>query len=118
MSSFHLVGLPQLGDTSSALLVASYGAAALFLAILLNAFQQLLPRKKSEPALVFHWIPFIGNAVSYGMNPLLFYQQCQKKVRRVTPEVPPLPEPSPNKTTNMALPSTATSSPSSSLVKR
>ncbi|MBE3041411.1 hypothetical protein IMZ48_02270 [Candidatus Bathyarchaeota archaeon] len=89
MSSPYISQLPQLRGAGTALLVAACGAAALFLAILLNAFRQMLPRKKSEPPLIFHWIPFIGNAVSYGMNPLLFYQKCQKKVRRFTPETPP-----------------------------
>ena len=81
MPSSYLFQPPQLGDSGSAAVVAAYGAAALFLAILLNVLRQQLPRKNSEPPLVFHWIPFIGNAVSYGMNPLLFYQECQKKVR-------------------------------------
>ena len=67
-------------DVGSVAGTVAYGAGALFLAIFLNVFWQMLPRKKSEPPMVFHWIPFIGNAVSYGMNPLLFYQECQKKV--------------------------------------
>ncbi|SPN97077.1 probable cytochrome P450 51 [Cephalotrichum gorgonifer] len=73
---------PQLyipAAVSSALRFGMYGAGVFLLAVLLNVLGQLLPRKKSEPPLVFHWIPFIGNAVSYGMKPLDFYQQCRKK---------------------------------------
>lgn len=77
------VQLCQLGETGPVIRFPVYGVVAAVLAILVNVAWQLLPRKKSEPPLVFHWIPFIGNAVSYGMNPLHFYQQCQEKVRRL-----------------------------------
>jgi hypothetical protein len=49
--------------------------------VVINALRQLLPRKKSEPPLVFHWIPFVGNAVSYGLDPFAFYTRCREKVR-------------------------------------
>ncbi|KAK1565888.1 cytochrome P450 CYP51F2 [Colletotrichum navitas] len=55
-------------------------AGSLFLSIvILNLLWQQLPRPKSEPPLVFHWLPFIGNAVSYGMDPFTFYSQCREK---------------------------------------
>lgn len=74
--------LLHLMDASPVVRFGAYAVGGLLLAILLNVLRQLLlPRKKSEPPLVFHLIPFIGNAVSYGMDPLAFYQQCQKKVR-------------------------------------
>ncbi|QBZ63616.1 hypothetical protein PoMZ_05301 [Pyricularia oryzae] len=61
--------------------VYSAGAALLFIigSIILNFIWQQLPRPKSEPPLVFHWLPFIGNAVSYGMDPYRFYSQCREK---------------------------------------
>ena len=80
MYSPYLDQVSRTLDVGSVAGIAAYGAGALFLAIFLNVLWQMLPRKKSEPPMVFHWIPFIGNAVSYGMNPLLFYQECQKKV--------------------------------------
>lgn len=67
-------------DVGSAARLGAYGVAALFLVVVLNVLRQLLPRKRSEPPLVFHWIPLVGNAVSYGMDPLDFYQRCRKKV--------------------------------------
>lgn len=48
--------------------------------ILGNILLQLLPRKKSEPPRVLHWIPLIGNAVQYGTNPNKFFAECRKKV--------------------------------------
>lgn len=83
MSLPDLAQLSWLTGASPAVRGALYGVAAFFLVILFNVFWQQLPRKKSEPPLIFHWIPFIGNAVSYGMHPLRFYQECQKKVRRL-----------------------------------
>ncbi|TLD13613.1 uncharacterized protein PgNI_02936 [Pyricularia grisea] len=61
--------------------VYSAGAALLFIvgSITLNVLWQQLPRPKSEPPLVFHWLPFIGNAVSYGTDPYRFYTRCREK---------------------------------------
>lgn len=50
-----------------------------------NILWQLLPRSKSEPPLVFHWVPLFGNAISYGMNPFEFYTSCRRKVELLKP---------------------------------
>lgn len=81
MSSLYPDQLLHLVDASPVARLGVYAVGGFFFVILLNVLRQLLPRGKSEPPLVFHWLPFIGNAVSYGMDPLAFYQQCQKKVR-------------------------------------
>lgn len=47
--------------------------------IILNALAQLIPRRASEPPVVFHWLPIIGSAISYGNDPLNFFFKCQKK---------------------------------------
>ncbi|KAH7310429.1 cytochrome P450 51A [Stachybotrys elegans] len=44
-----------------------------------NILYQLLPKSKSEPPMVFHWIPFVGNAVSYGLSPYDFFVRCREK---------------------------------------
>lgn len=67
-------------NLNTAALAASTLLGVLLTTILLNALQQvLLPRRKSEPPLVFHWIPFVGNAVAYGTDPLGFYQRCRAR---------------------------------------
>ncbi|KAF9560504.1 lanosterol 14-alpha-demethylase [Agrocybe pediades] len=53
------------------------------IAIVLNLIRQLLPRKATEPPVVFHWLPFIGSAVSYGNDPMNFFFECQKKYGNV-----------------------------------
>lgn len=45
-----------------------------------NVLHQLFPRSKTEPPLVFHWIPFVGNAISYGMDPCTFFEKSREKV--------------------------------------
>jgi len=60
--------------------VASNAAILFLTVIVLNILWQKLPSKKTEPPVVFHWFPFIGNAVSYGMNPLEFFTSCRGKV--------------------------------------
>ncbi|KAM4056694.1 cytochrome p450 [Hirsutella rhossiliensis] len=57
----------------------SVAVGFVFFSIFLNILWQLLPKSKSEPPLVFHWIPFVGNAVSYGMDPFEFYTSCRQK---------------------------------------
>ncbi|KAF9048601.1 lanosterol 14-alpha-demethylase [Panaeolus papilionaceus] len=49
-------------------------------AIVLNVLAQvLIPRRATEPPVVFHWLPFIGSAIAYGNDPLNFFFEAQKK---------------------------------------
>lgn len=43
--------------------------------------RQLAPRDPTRPPLVFHYVPVIGCAVSYGMDPLGFLDDCKRRVR-------------------------------------
>nr|QIM40860.1 lanosterol 14 alpha-demethylase A [Calonectria henricotiae] len=56
-----------------------YAIGAFFSFLLLNILKQKILRKPSDPPIVFHWLPFIGNAVSYGLDPYSFFLQCQKQ---------------------------------------
>ncbi len=58
---------------------AVYGIIAVIVSVILNVISQLLPKKKSEPPLVFHWFPFIGSAITYGKDPPTFLLECRKK---------------------------------------
>ncbi|KAF5342001.1 hypothetical protein D9611_001447 [Ephemerocybe angulata] len=50
------------------------------LAIFLNVVGQLIiPRKATDPPVVFHWLPFVGSAISYGNDPLKFFFECREK---------------------------------------
>ncbi|KAJ2969501.1 hypothetical protein NQ176_g8628 [Zarea fungicola] len=60
--------------------LVGYGFFVLVALVVVNACRQvLLPRNKSEPPTVFHWIPYIGNAVSYGMDPVAFFVKYRAK---------------------------------------
>lgn len=48
--------------------------------ITVNVLYQKLPRNANEPPLVFHWFPFFGNAVAYGLDPYGFFMKCREKV--------------------------------------
>jgi hypothetical protein len=67
-------------NTSTTVLVLSGLATFLVVSIVLNVLKQLLWRNPHEPPLVFHWVPFIGSTVTYGMDPLTFFHNNKKKV--------------------------------------
>ena len=52
------------------------------LAVSANLLQQKLLRNPNEPPVVFHWLPFIGSTVTYGIDPFKFFFECQAKVRQ------------------------------------
>ena len=64
-------------------LLGAYALVAFVAAILLNVAYQLLLRvlNRTKPPLVFHWIPFLGSTISYGMDPYKFFFACREKVR-------------------------------------
>lgn len=69
---------------------AIIGVASLAgLIILANVLQQLYKRP-NEPPVVFHYVPIIGSAIAYGMNPFNFFFECQKKVCSLKPPTPAL----------------------------
>lgn len=63
-------------------LLGAYTAVALSLTILINVAYQLLLRQwnKIQPPVVFHWIPFLGSTISYGIDPYKFFFDCREKV--------------------------------------
>jgi hypothetical protein len=53
----------------------------LALVIFANIAYQLRPAIGStEPPIVFHWVPFFGNTIAYGMDPYHFFSRCQAQV--------------------------------------
>ncbi|KAH9477826.1 Lanosterol 14-alpha demethylase [Psilocybe cubensis] len=65
---------------SNCLFVAGLATGVPLLVVLLNVIWQLiLPRRSTDPPIVFHWIPFVGSAISYGNDPLKFFFECQQK---------------------------------------
>lgn len=60
--------------------VAVYGAVFLTAVIFLNVLAQIMvPRKSNLPPVVFHWLPVIGSAITYGMDPYKFFFDCRTK---------------------------------------
>jgi predicted tellurium resistance membrane protein TerC len=68
-------------DTSTAVVVAAGVAAVAVLVVVLNVLQQLLFKNPSEPPVVFHWVPFVGSTITYGIDPYKFFFRCREKVR-------------------------------------
>ncbi|BGP19235.1 hypothetical protein JCM10213_007030 [Rhodosporidiobolus nylandii] len=57
-----------------------YLGGALVLSVVLNvAWQLVAPRDPTKPPLVFHYVPVLGCAVSYGMDPMGFLDDCRRK---------------------------------------
>ncbi|KAL4908976.1 hypothetical protein BDW74DRAFT_75676 [Aspergillus multicolor] len=60
-------------------LFSTYALVGVVAAILVNVVRQVLFRSKNEPPMVFHWVPFVGSTLSYGMNPYKFFFSCKEK---------------------------------------
>ena len=73
--------IPSLFSNSSiGVVIASSFASLIVLTIVLNVLKQLLFRNPNEPPVVFHWVPFIGNTIGYGIDPYKFFFRCREKV--------------------------------------
>ncbi|KAL6886566.1 cytochrome P450 51B [Trichoderma longibrachiatum] len=59
--------------------IAIGAASFIALAVILNVLQQLLFKSPNEPPMVFHWFPFIGSTVIYGMDPPKFFRENRAK---------------------------------------
>ncbi|TDZ46120.1 Eburicol 14-alpha-demethylase [Colletotrichum trifolii] len=59
--------------------VIAYSVAGIVVSIVVNAFVQLVLARKNEPPKVFHWIPYVGNAISYGTDPVSFFVKYRAK---------------------------------------
>ncbi|KAF3937641.1 hypothetical protein ABW19_dt0209394 [Dactylella cylindrospora] len=53
--------------------------AVIVLSVVINVLNQLLFKDPNQPPVVFHWFPFIGSTVIYGMEPYKFFDKCQKQ---------------------------------------
>jgi sterol 14-demethylase len=54
----------------------------LFLSVFLNILKQTLFKNPNEPPVVFHWFPFVGSTITYGINPPRFFRENRAKVSR------------------------------------
>lgn len=55
-------------------------ASFLFVVVSLNVLQQVLFKNPNEPPVVFHWFPFVGSTITYGMDPPRFFKENRAKV--------------------------------------
>lgn len=74
-----MIDLAELTEASGLSRLAIYGFGGLFVSFLFSIFRQFF-RSKTEPPAVFHWIPYVGSAVAYGMDPVAFFEKYRAKV--------------------------------------
>lgn len=70
-------GFSQLGLASQ---IGIAVAGFLFLSVFFNLLKQVLFKNPNEPPVVFHWFPFIGSTITYGMDPPRFFKENRAKV--------------------------------------
>ena len=70
----------MVGFSTSTVTVATI-TLLMTLVILVNGAKQALFKRRNEPPVVFHWLPFVGSAISYGQEPIRFLNDCQAKVK-------------------------------------
>lgn len=66
--------------TGQILRCAYYTTGVVLVSIILNVINQLVFYNRKEPPVVFHWVPFIGSTVSYGIDPYRFFFASREKV--------------------------------------
>ena len=71
----------RLSNLSTGVAIVSTLFSFTVLAIVLNVLRQLLFKNPKEPPVVFHWVPFIGSTITYGIDPYKFFFSCREKVR-------------------------------------
>ncbi len=49
------------------------------LCVLANICSQILFKDPTAPPVVFHYVPFVGSTVSYGMEPYAFFADCKER---------------------------------------
>ncbi|KAF8544774.1 cytochrome P450 [Trichophaea hybrida] len=69
----------DLAKLSTPLLLAIGAISFIIFSVVFNVVSQLACKDKNKPPLVFHYFPFIGSAVTYGMDPYAFFSANQKK---------------------------------------
>ncbi|KAL8966101.1 MAG: hypothetical protein Q9197_006177 [Variospora fuerteventurae] len=65
--------------SSHVLILITLVTASFTVIILCTVLQQILFKNPNEPPVVFHYVPFIGSTVTYGIDPYKFYFDCQAK---------------------------------------
>ncbi|KAA8901880.1 cytochrome P450 [Sphaerosporella brunnea] len=70
---------PWQGELSTPVLVAVGTFAFIVVSVVVNVLSQLLFKDKAKPPMVFHYFPFFGSTVVYGMDPYAFFEANQKK---------------------------------------
>ncbi|KAJ5640386.1 Eburicol 14-alpha-demethylase [Penicillium herquei] len=60
--------------------LVSVGALSFIaISVVINVLRQLLFKSPHEPPLVFHWFPFVGSTISYGIDPYKFFHASRAK---------------------------------------
>ena len=77
-----------LSNRSTGVIIAAGFASFIVLTVVLNVLSQLLFRNPNEPPVVFHWVPFIGSTITYGIDPYKFFFNCRQKVFQPFPPCP------------------------------
>jgi len=74
----------RLANASNLTVIAAAFFAFLVLAVVTNVLRQLLLKDPLKPPVVFHWFPFLGNTIVYGIDPYKFFFSCREKVSRIS----------------------------------
>lgn len=83
MEALHNVldSVPVIENLSFPLQLFALALAFTTVSVTYNVLSQVcLPASPSAPPLVFHWIPIIGSAISYGADPYNFFETNRAKV--------------------------------------
>lgn len=76
---------PWTQQLSTPVLLAVSAIVFATVAVVVNVLQQVMFKSRDKPPVVFHFFPFFGSTVVYGIDPYAFFSANQKKVLPMPP---------------------------------
>ena len=74
-SSPHMVGY------SASMVTVATIILLMTLVIVVTGAKQAIFKRRNELPVMFHWLPSVGSAISYGQERIRFLDDCQAKVK-------------------------------------
>ena len=66
---------PYMVGYSASMVTVATITLLMTLVIVVTGAKQAIFKRRNEPPVMFHWLPSVGSAISYGQGPIRFLEQ-------------------------------------------